>query len=307
MSGEARPDRPPHAHPVHAARAVDASMSLLNEVMYRPVELGYAEAAARPEVERTPAARLRRGLGSLLVAVLLGVVTVTAIASLRAPQSSTVDGRTLLQQQIADRSATVADLQARNAELSAEIAALQEDALAEADPELFAELAETEVLSGAVAVQGPGLVVELEDPPAGDGPVDPASRVQALDLQILTNGLWAAGAEAIAINGERLTSLSAIRGAGQAILVDLSPLLPPYRVEAVGDARELQIGLARTGAAGHLTMLSGTYDISSTMRARDDLSLPGAGGTELRYAHVPVRDDLAVGEDDDVTTDEGTS
>ena len=52
-------------------------------------------------------------------------------------------------------------------------------------------------------------------------------RVLDRDLQVMVNALWAAGAEAIAINGQRLTARSAIRYAGEAILLDFRPLVPP--------------------------------------------------------------------------------
>ena len=75
---------------------------------------------------------------------------------------------------------------------------------------------------------------------AASGTDDRSDRVYDLDLQILTNGLWQAGAEAVAINGHRLSALTAIRGAGEAITVDFRSLTRPYRVEAIGDARTLQ-------------------------------------------------------------------
>ncbi|CAM5647734.1 membrane protein [Streptomyces purpurascens] len=53
-------------------------------------------------------------------------------------------------------------------------------------------------------------------------------------MQRVVNGLWESGAEAVSINGQRLTALSAMRAAGDAILVDNKPLVPPYTVLAVG-------------------------------------------------------------------------
>jgi len=277
----------------HAARAVDASMGLLNEVIARPVDPGYAEAAARPRVDRSGPQRWGVSALHLLLAATLGLTTAGAIANLRAPQSSAQQSRDLLAAEIADRTAQAQALVEANAAVSGEIAQLQSDALAEANPTLFAELAEAELLSGAVAVEGPGLVIELQDAPVTDpDDVDPASRVQDIDLQVVTNGLWAAGAEAIAINGHRLTALSAIRGAGQAILVDLAPLVAPYEVESIGDVRAMQTGFARTSAANHLALLSGTYDIAVSTRAVELLTLPGAGSTTLRYAAAPA-DDVA--------------
>lgn len=269
----------------HAAPAVDASMGLLYEVMYRPVDPGYADAAARVEPPLPPAARARRTSTNLLVAIALGLVTAVAIASLRTPQPAALESRSLLEREVVERSADADALALGNAALTEEIAALQSAALSAANPGLFAELQEAELLTGASTVTGPGLVIELRDPePDESATVDPDARVQDLDLQILTNGLWAAGAEAIAINGHRLTALSAIRHVGPAILVDIAPLLPPYRVEAIGDVRPMQTGFARSSAANHLTMLSGTYGIEVTTRAETALVLPPGGTTELRYA-----------------------
>lgn len=275
----------------HAARAVDASMGLLNEVIARPVDPGYAEAAARPPVVRSGPQRWGVSALHLLVAAALGLTTAGAIANLRAPLSSVQQSRDILAAEITDRTAQAQALVEANAALSGEIAQLQSDALAEANPTLFAELAEAELLSGSVAVEGPGLVIALQDAPVADpDDADPASRVQDIDLQVVTNGLWAAGAEAIAINGHRLTALSAIRGAGQAILVDLAPLVAPYEVEAIGEVRAMQTSFARTSAANHLALLSGTYDIAVSTQAVELLTLPGAGSTTLRYAAAPAQD-----------------
>ena len=71
----------------------------------------------------------------------------------------------------------------------------------------------------------------------GRGRADEASqgRVIAKDLQYVTNALWESGAEAISINGKRLTSTSSIRFAGSAIIVDYRPLTRPYVITALGD------------------------------------------------------------------------
>ncbi len=102
------------------------------------------------------------------------------------------------------------------------------------------------MLSGATAVHGPGVRLVVNDAKeassgGGDNPRETADfsdtgRVRDRDMQRVVNGLWAAGAEAVSINGQRLTALSAIRAAGNAILVDNKPLVPPYTVLAVGTA-----------------------------------------------------------------------
>ena len=285
--------RTPGPRPV---RRVDASMGLLFDVMSRAVDPGYAEAAARPPVLRSPARRAGRSTTDLVVAVLLGIGTITAITTLRSPVESGTSPRAVLEREIAERSAEAEELARTNEALSAEVSQIQADALAAANPALFARLQEAELASGAIAVTGPGLVIELSDP-EGRQDDDDAARVQDIDLQVVTNALWAAGAEAIAINGQRLTALSAIRGAGPAILVDLAPLLGPYRVEAIGDSRAIQTEFARSSAANHLAFLSGTYGIGVTITAEGSLSLPGAGDTALRHARA-LRQDVTSSEHD---------
>jgi uncharacterized protein YlxW (UPF0749 family) len=264
-------------------RAVDASMGLLNDVTSKALDPGYAEAAARSAVERTTADRVGRATLHMVLAVVLGVVTVVAVSELRVPAQADGSPRALLEREITERSSDADALAASIDTLSAEIAQIQADAIASLNPSLFAQLDEYEVASGTRAVTGPGLSIVLDDGENAD-PADDDARVQDIDLQIVTNGLWAAGAEAVAINGQRLTSLSAIRGAGPAILVDLAPLLAPYRVEAIGDVRKMQTSFARSPAANHLAFLSGTYGIVVTTTASDELELPGSSSGTLRHA-----------------------
>src|SRR5206468_3747517 len=97
-----------------------------------------------------------------------------------------------------------------------------------------------------VAVKGPGLEVVLRDPPvrstsasagrAGSVPINAGHILTDRDVRSVVNQLWANGAEAISVNGIRLTPTSAIRFAGQAVLVDFQPITSPYTVRAIGNA-----------------------------------------------------------------------
>ena len=90
--------------------------------------------------------------------------------------------------------------------------------------------------SGEPSVTGPGLCYHAAGrppTPAGDGGPDLA-RVLDTDIQLVVNGLFASGAEAVSVNGQRVTVLSPIRSAGEAVLVGFRPLTPPYEVSAVG-------------------------------------------------------------------------
>ena len=279
----------PEARPTGPA---DASMTLLNEVMKRPLDPSYVEVAARKAAGLDTGRRGVRVAWVLVLAALLGAFITTAVVSLREPKDGVVQARALLVDRITRGRAQVASLRADSATMSQRIAALQSAALANSDPQLLASLNQYEVVSGAAAVSGPGVRVTLDDAVAirqNPDQADPKSRVMATDIQEVVNGLWAAGAEAISVNGERLTSLSAVRVAGLAIQVDLSPVLPPYSVEAIGDPATLRARFSRTSASTRLEWLGARYGIVSNVAGVDRLQLAGAGQVTLLYAgvHVP--------------------
>ena len=160
---------------------------------------------------------------------------------------------------------------------------------------------------------GPGAVYTLDDSLDSQDPVpgDPRSaeeiaqgKVFDVDLQQVVNGLWAAGAEAVSVNGHRLTSTSAIRAAGDAILVDLRPLARPYVVEAVGDPARMQTAFARSEAGRYLSSLEQNHGIQVAVSGSEELRLEPAGRLGLRYAEpVPVAGTSSAGPS---PTQEGT-
>lgn len=272
------------------AREPDASMTLLSEVFRRPLDPGYHEAARRKAAHPDAPVGRTRTVGVLVLTVLLGLVVTAATLALRQPSPSAVEARALLLGQIKDETASADEAQRSISATSAQLTALQEQVLAGEDPRLLSRLQQDASASGVVAVTGPGLRVELSDAPAADGQDEPDldHRVQDVDLQVVVNGLWAAGAEAVAINGTRLTTTTAIRSAGSAVLVDLVAMSSPYDVDAIGDSATLQTQLALGSAGQHLATLRDTYDIGVAVSARTDLRLPGTGQVTLRYASTPA-------------------
>jgi uncharacterized protein YlxW (UPF0749 family) len=107
------------------------------------------------------------------------------------------------------------------------------------------------------------------------------------DLQDIANGLWQSGAEAIAVNGQRLTSRSAIRFAGEAILVNYRPLARPYRISAIGDPEDLQVEFAANDGGAYARALQDNYGIRVSIDAAKSLSLPAATSLTVREAVVP--------------------
>jgi uncharacterized protein YlxW (UPF0749 family) len=153
-----------------------------------------------------------------------------------------------------------------------------------------AEVAALELASGTVAVRGPGLVVTLDDASSlGSGSADRGGqpgdgRVYDRDLQVVVNALWAAGAEAVSVNNQRLTALTAIRSAGEAVLVDLRPLSPPYVLRAVGDVDTLEPRFVDSPTARTFQTWTSLYGIGFEVKRGTDLRLPAASPPDLRLA-----------------------
>jgi uncharacterized protein YlxW (UPF0749 family) len=263
-------------------------MTLLSEVFRRPLDLGYQEAARRRAEGAVPGRS--RPVTVLMIAVLLGLAVTAASLALRQPSSAAVEARALLERRIAEQTTRGDQAQASVDAVSVALATLQQQALAGEDPTLLARLGRDDGPSGVVAVRGPGLRVTLTDAPAPQGADRPDAdhRVQDVDLQVVVNGLWAAGAEAITVNGARLTSTTAIRSAGSAVLVNLTALSSPYAIDAIGDPATLQTGLAQGLAGQHLATLRNTYGIGVKIVAERSFVLPGTGQVTLRYASTPT-------------------
>ncbi|GEL93555.1 DUF881 domain-containing protein [Cellulomonas composti] len=275
--GQTGPPRPP-----------DASMTLLTEFYRRPLDPGYAEAARRRAAGQAPRRTPAGVVATAVVALALGLVVAAATLALRQPAGAAQHARDVLESSIEQRTAEVADLQGQADDLSAHVAALQQALVGPGESALQDQLAAGAVEAGSVDVTGKGLRVVLTDaPPDADGEVDEDSRVQDIDLQVLVNGLWAAGAEAIAINDQRLTATTAIRAAGSAVLVDLVPLSSPYEVDVIGDPVTMQTDLARSTAGQHLATLRSTFGIGVDISSEGSLVLPGAGAVVLHHATVP--------------------
>lgn len=256
----------------------DASMTLLREVMERPLDPGYDDAAARRAEGLVPdkgPQRVARSVLVLALAVAIGLGGVWAAKALRNPLPE-VSARQVLVEQIHERTEDGDVLAAENADLRQEIQDLQAQAFGDAAAEAIEEAQRLGIWAGTTPVVGPGIVITMEDSDRAQmgEPDTEDERVTDFDLQVVVNALWASGAESIAVNGIRLTAATAIRSAGDAVLVDLRPLASPYRIEAIGDPDELRTEFARTSGPGHLSWLSSVVGIGSQLVVADELSLP---------------------------------
>jgi uncharacterized protein YlxW (UPF0749 family) len=275
----------PGAGRVHRA---DPVVQLLGEIWDSALDPGYAAAAAARSTSSRRPARAATVLGLVLIGVLLAV----ALAQTRASAPAVARQRTELEARVAAQTSVYDRTTQQVAALQQQVDTLKSRQLADTGQggTLADQVAALELQSGQLAVSGPALQVTLDDaavpPPGTDPSVD---RVLDRDLQSVVNGLWAAGAEAVAVNGQRLTVQSAIRSAGDAILVDYRPLTRPYVVVAIGDPSSLQARFA-DGAAGRALQALGTaYGIRSSVESAGRQTLPAATVGGLRYAHVADR------------------
>lgn len=269
-------------------------MSLITNVMDHSLDDGYAEAAARKKaagdggMPKTLRAKLGLAAGLVLAAL---VVTVGA-AQARVAAPVVAKEREELVDRIDRETETADKLEDSVDRLREDVSARQREALKHSGGSAGSEI--VGILSGATAVHGPGvkLVVNDAKDAAGGGDGDPrettgfsdTGRVRDRDMQRVVNGLWESGAEAVSINGQRLTALSAIRAAGDAILVDNKPLVPPYTVLAVGDGQRLSTRFQNSADGLYLNALQESYGIRTGISTEDDLRLPAAPSVIVRTA-----------------------
>jgi uncharacterized protein YlxW (UPF0749 family) len=265
---------------------------LLENITAHSLDEDYAHVSE----QRTAAGEkpVRPGSTALVVMLLFGLlVTIAGIRTAHnAPVSQTNHAE--LVTQVKARGAKVDALRRQIDALQADISVLQaQSSQAAVDGQsLSTELTRLGVLAGTVPVQGPGVRIVVDDAPDG------SARVKDTDLQVLVNGLWQAGAEAIAINGqgakafgtapERLTSLSAIREAGSAITVNYHrSLSPPYVITAIGNPNQLPARFSNTSGGQAWFDLHAVFGLRFQMTPEESLTLPAAHRLTLHEATSP--------------------
>ena len=278
-------------------RRPDESMTLLISMMERPLDPGYA--AAADERER---AGLERSTGTqtpvvLVAALVTGLLLTLGALALRTPSTSAVKAKADLVAQIESRRKAVERQEGQVRTLQADVDRLQGQALGLDESAVQSRLAALSMASGSEPVTGPGIRVVLDDAPATAGGSPDANprtgaekndgKVLSKDMQVVVDGLWEAGAEAIAVNGQRLTSRSAIRFAGEAILVNYRPLARPYTIEVIGDRNGLQTEFAENPGGAYARALKDNFGIRVSIDGVDKLTLPAASSLTVRYATVP--------------------
>ena len=189
-----------------------------------------------------------------------------------------------------DRSAALEDELSR---LQSELALYRDEAAQGGgyNEALKAELDSLEILAGMTDVEGPGVTVVMQDSTAANVTGDEADYlIHDNDIMSVINELRSAGAEAISLNGERITATSEVRCTGAVVTVNGRRYAAPYIIMAIGDKDTLY---------GALTMRNGVVDVLGQWKIEvkvtmsDKLLIPKySGSVDFRYA-VPATEDSA--------------
>jgi len=273
---------------------------MLRKLLDETLDPGYEEAAERRRAagdgsnkssKPNQAGGWLRGVLVAVCLLLIGGLGTVVVAQVRSSAPQRAELRQALIVDIAEQRAAGDLLQQRLAEVREQATRAREQLLTATTQGQRAldELVRAESAAGLTAVRGPGLAVTLTDapPPKDDG--ENLGRILDRDIQAVVNELWAAGAEAVAIDGQRLGPTTSIRSAGQAILVDFRPVTNPYLIEAIGPA-DMFDDFLQSGTGRTLASYVAAFGLGLDVRANDQLDLlPGTGAGLSQAEPVGLR------------------
>jgi len=241
--------------------------------------------------------RLRRRWRAAAVLAFMvagGLFATTSLSSkgldLRAASITDLDGVVRQERQRSD------DLQARLAALNAEVDRLSHQVDDSQVAALQRQVEELRKPAGLTPVAGPGLTVVLTDAPksqidkaAADGVGVDELVVHQQDIQAVANALWAGGAEAMTIQGQRVVSTTGIKCVGNTVVLHGVPYSPPYRIAAVGDPAALEASLAASDYIDAYLTVVESHGLGYAVTSSARLELPGyRGSTTLKYAEADL-------------------
>ena len=158
-----------------------------------------------------------------------------------------------------------------------------------ADPE---QQAQTEFAAGVVAVQGPGLTVQLSDASAASGHAFNSAPddllVHQQDVQAVVDALWAGGAEAMSIQDQRVTATTAVRCVGNVLQLQGHTYSPPYVIKAIGDQRSLSKALSDSPDIRTYLRYVDSVGLGWSVTKETNLLMQAGVAFDLQYARVPT-------------------
>ena len=139
-------------------------------------------------------------------------------------------------------------------------------------------------------VSGPGVQITLSDAPPGQIPAGATPNdlvIHQQDIEDTMNALWAGGAEAMTVQGVRITNRTVIRCIGNVILVDGTSYSPPYVIQAIGDPDTLRATVTANPRMVNYQAYVTKYGLGWDMQTKDSLSFaPATTSLTVNYATV---------------------
>ncbi|MDO5687751.1 MAG: DUF881 domain-containing protein [Pseudoscardovia radai] len=272
-------------HRTRRREVYDESLHIIDDLTNRPVDPMFEDAALYRRKE-SPRTTWGMRILSFVICVLIGFVFMGAVQLL---QSNT---REKVRKEEADQ---LTQLVARSEDLQNEVSVLrrQVDELSKSSSTTVKIPDSQNILNGTVEVTGPGIVITLRNPSlleessggasGTDSTLSGMRDVADTDIQLFVDRLWATGAEAISVNGQRLGPETSIRAAGGKILIGVVAIQSPYTIEAIGNADAMRVGVD----SDHNPQLYDSFDklgIAVSLSQKDKLDLSANAVATLEYA-----------------------
>ena len=256
---------------------------LLALITAESLERDYQMVALRKAAGPAPGggSRMTGKLGVVAVALVFGGLVTLAAVETSANADVDSASRASLIERIESRREDVQRLQGTISDLREANAATEAGLLALGDAVNAAEGQATDIgaASGFTPVVGEGIRIELDNAAYADPDTE---HIRDSDLALLANALWSAGAEAIAINGQRLSPRTAIRNSGTAIEINSTGIAPPYVVAAIGNEDTLASRLLETSSGAAFAVLASQYGWHYETDNVSEMRLPAAPGRLLQ-------------------------
>lgn len=184
--------------------------------------------------------------------------------------------------------------QDRTEALRAESQALRADVDAltgvDDDPGVRAQLESARARAGLAPVTGPGLEVTLTDSSLPRSPSGNRNDllIHSGDVHAVVNGLWEAGAQAIAVNDERVVATSALLCVGNTLLINGTVHSPPYEFVAVGPPEDMRSRFEDDPLVERFAEDASQFELGFDVEVAEELTVPGFEGS-VNLSHAEPR------------------
>ncbi len=251
-------------------------------------------------MSRSPSAAVRRAVVRALVRArdarrtaagrVLTLIVIALAGFMMASAAVVARGQDLRPNRNTDLIQLVQTQAARNVNLAGQVGALRTevDKLSSQQGGAAVDSSAQAAAGGLAAVKGPAVSVTLTDAPANVKPVGVAEElliVHQQDIQAVVNAMWEGGAEAMTIQGQRVTSRTGIKCVGNSVLLHGVPYAPPYVLVAIGDQKGIEEALAQSAYLDAYRQYSDRYGLGYTEKRVQEATFPAyTGAINLGYA-----------------------